>query len=46
MIANILEITGLLAISLGAALVSIPLGICALGITCVLIGIAIEKDKF
>lgn len=43
MVATVLQIVGLAAISFGLGLFSIPLGIVAFGASCVLLGIAIER---
>jgi hypothetical protein len=43
--ATILQISGMVVISIGVGLINIPAGICTFGIACVLTGIAIEKDK-
>lgn len=45
MIATVLQVFGLAAISLGLGLFSVPLGIVALGASCVLVGIAIERGN-
>ena len=45
MIASILQLVGLVAISLGLGLFSLPLGIVALGASCLLVGLAIEKGQ-
>jgi hypothetical protein len=44
-IASILQLVGLVAISLGLGLFSLPLGIVALGASCLLVGLAIEKGQ-
>ncbi len=45
MFATVLQVIGLVAISLGLGLFSIPLGIVALGASCLIVGIAIERGN-
>ena len=45
MISSTIQAVGLLTISLGIGLIFIPAGITALGISFVLIGLALEKGK-
>lgn len=45
MFATVLQMIGLAAISLGLGLFSIPLGVVALGASCLLVGIAIERGN-
>ena len=45
MIATILQLVGLASISLGLGLFILPLGIIAVGASCLLIGLAIEKGQ-
>lgn len=45
MTATILQVVGLSAISLGLGLFILPLGIIAVGASCLLIGLAIEKGE-
>ena len=44
MIANVLQIAGIAAIALGAALVFIPAGIIVAGLGLVLFGIVMERE--
>lgn len=45
MLASILQVIGLTAISLGLGLFSVPLGIIAFGASCLVVGIAIERSN-
>ena len=45
MFATILELVGLTFISIGLGLFSLPLGIVAAGVSCVLIGLAFERGN-
>lgn len=42
--ANIIQVVGLAAITAGATLFAIPLGLIVGGVACVLIGISLERD--
>ena len=44
MIANVLQIAGIAAIALGAALVFIPAGVIVAGVGLVLFGIVMERE--
>jgi peptidoglycan biosynthesis protein MviN/MurJ (putative lipid II flippase) len=44
-LASILQIIGLTAISLGLGLFNVPLGIIAIGASCVLVGISLERGN-
>jgi hypothetical protein len=45
LLATLLQITGLIAVSVGIGLIFIPAGIIALGISGVLIGLALERGR-
>lgn len=45
MISSIIQAVGLLIVSLGLGLMYIPAGVTALGISFVLLGLALEKGK-
>lgn len=45
MVASLLQIVGLGAISIGLGLFSIPLGIVAGGVSCLIIGVALERGN-
>jgi hypothetical protein len=44
-LAEVLQVIGLASISIGLGLFSIPLGIIAFGASCLLVGIAMERDN-
>jgi hypothetical protein len=44
-IATILQLVGLTFISVGLGLFSLPLGIIAAGVSCVLVGLAFERGN-
>lgn len=45
MLAEILQIVGLVAISFGLGIFSLPLGIVAAGVSALVVGIAIERGR-
>ena len=45
MIATILQLVGLACITLGLGLFSLPLGIVATGISCIVVGLAFERGN-
>ena len=45
MISSIIQVVGLLTLSLGVGLIYIPAGITVLGVSAVLIGLALERGK-
>jgi hypothetical protein len=45
LLATILQIVGLACISIGFGLFSLPLGIVATGISCILVGLAFERGN-
>ena len=45
MISSIIQAVGLLIVSLGIGLIYIPAGITVLGVSAVLIGLALERGK-
>ena len=45
LLATILQLVGLVCISLGLGLFSLPLGIVATGVCCILVGLAFERGN-
>jgi len=45
LISSIIQAIGLVTISIGVGLIYVPAGITVLGISCVLIGLALERGK-
>lgn len=45
MLASILQVVGLAAISIGLGLINVALGVVAFGASCLLIGIALERSN-
>lgn len=45
MLASILQVVGLAAISVGLGLINVALGVVAFGASCLLIGIALERSN-
>ncbi len=45
MISSIIQAIGLLVVSFGIGLIYVPAGITVLGVSCILVGLALERGK-